>query len=63
MFGAALVGIVIGQAYDGTARPFAFALLIGSSAALVLVLFSERGSLFRRLNAPGGPGVPQVAMN
>ena len=61
MFGAALVGIVIGQAYDGTARPFAFALLIGSSAALVLVLFSERGKLFRRLNAPGGPGVPQVA--
>ena len=61
MFGAALVGIVIGQAYDGTARPFAFALLIGSSAALVLVLFSERGKLFRRLNAPGGPGVPQAA--
>jgi len=60
MFGAALVGIVIGQAYDGTARPFAFALLIGSSAALVLVLFSERGQLFRRLNAPGGPGVPLV---
>ena len=60
MFGAALVGIVIGQAYDGTARPFAFALLIGSSAALVLVLYSERGQLFRRLNAPGGPGVPLV---
>jgi MFS transporter, DHA1 family, multidrug resistance protein len=60
MFGAALVGIVIGQSYDGTARPFAFALLIGSSAALVLVLFSERGQLFRRLNKPGGPGVPQV---
>ena len=60
MFGAALVGIVIGQSYDGTARPFAFALLIGSSAALLLVLFSERGKLFRRLNKPGGPGVPQV---
>jgi DHA1 family bicyclomycin/chloramphenicol resistance-like MFS transporter len=60
MFGAAVVGIVIGQAYDGTARPFAFALLIGSSAALLLVLFSERGKLFNRLNAPGGPGVPLV---
>jgi DHA1 family bicyclomycin/chloramphenicol resistance-like MFS transporter len=57
---ASLIGIAIGQAYDGTARPFAFALLIGSSAALVLVLFSERGQLFRRLNAPGGPGVPLV---
>lgn len=63
MFGAALVGIVIGQSYDGTARPFAFALLIGSSAALVLVLFSERGKLFRRLNAPGGPGVAQVEVH
>lgn len=61
MFGAALVGIVIGQSYDGTARPFAFALLFGSSCALVLVLFSERGRLFRRLNKPGGPGVMQVA--
>jgi hypothetical protein len=25
------------------------------------VLFSERGRLFRRLNAPGGPGVELVA--
>ena len=60
MFGAALVGIVIGQAYDGTARPFAYALLICSSLGLVLVLFSEKGRLFRRLNAPGGPGVELV---
>jgi DHA1 family bicyclomycin/chloramphenicol resistance-like MFS transporter len=63
MFGAALVGIVIGQAYDGTARPFAYALLICSSLGLALVLFSERGRLFRRLNKPGGPGVPLVAMD
>jgi MFS transporter, DHA1 family, multidrug resistance protein len=63
MFGAALVGIVIGQSYDGTARPFAFALLIGSSSALCLVLYSERGRLFRRLNKPGGPGVAQVALD
>jgi DHA1 family bicyclomycin/chloramphenicol resistance-like MFS transporter len=60
MFGAAVVGIIIGQSYDGTARPFAFALLIGSSCALLLVLFSERGRLFRRLNKRGGPGVMQV---
>jgi DHA1 family bicyclomycin/chloramphenicol resistance-like MFS transporter len=60
MFGAAVVGIVIGQSYDGTARPFAYALLICSSLGLGLVLFSEKGRLFRRLNAPGGPGVPQV---
>jgi DHA1 family bicyclomycin/chloramphenicol resistance-like MFS transporter len=52
MFGAALVGLVIGQAYDGTARPFALALLIGSISALLLVLYSEKGKLFRRLNPP-----------
>ena len=61
MFGAAVVGLIIGQAYDGTARPFALALLFGSVTALLLVLFSEKGKLFRRLNKPGaGPGVPQV---
>ena len=52
MFGAAVVGLIIGQAYDGTARPFAHALLICSVSALLLVLYSERGKLFRRLNPP-----------
>jgi len=52
MFGAAVVGLVIGQAYDGTAQPFAHALLICSVSALLLVWFSERGQLFRRLNPP-----------
>jgi len=60
MFGAAMVGLVIGQLYDGTARPFALAMLFGSLSALALVTYSEKGKLFRRLNAPGGPGVPQV---
>jgi DHA1 family bicyclomycin/chloramphenicol resistance-like MFS transporter len=55
MFGASLVGLVIGQAYDGTAKPFAWALLIGSVSALGLVLFSERGRLFQRLHPPGTP--------
>jgi len=52
MFGAALVGLFIGQAYDGTAQPFAHALLITSVLSLLLVLFSEKGRLFRRLNPP-----------
>ncbi|GAA0272531.1 multidrug effflux MFS transporter [Alteraurantiacibacter aestuarii] len=52
MFGAAVVGLVIGQSYDGTAQPFAHALLICSVLALALVLYSEKGRLFRRLNAP-----------
>ena len=50
MFGAAMVGLVIGQFYDGTARPFALALLISSTLALAFVLYSEKGVLFRRLN-------------
>ncbi len=52
MFGAAVVGLIIGQAYDGTARPFAHSLLICSLGALLLVLFSEKGRLFRRLHPP-----------
>lgn len=52
MFGAAVVGLFIGQAYDGTARPFAHALLICSTLAFVFVLYSEKGRLFRRLNKP-----------
>lgn len=55
MFGAAVVGLVIGQAYDGTARPFAHALLVCSLGALLLVSYSERGRLFRRLNPPSKP--------
>jgi DHA1 family bicyclomycin/chloramphenicol resistance-like MFS transporter len=57
MSGAAVVGMAIGQAYDGTARPFAFALLSGSMLAFLFVLYSERGRLFRRFHGipPGGP--------
>ncbi len=48
-----LLGGLIGQAYDGSARPLAAALLASGLAALALVLFSEKGVLFRRLNPPG----------
>ncbi len=47
---AAVIGIVIGQSYDGTARPLAYALLSASLLSLCLVLFSEKGRLFRRLH-------------
>ncbi|HUQ13415.1 MAG TPA: Bcr/CflA subfamily drug resistance transporter, partial [Novosphingobium sp.] len=49
----ALLGAAIGRAYDGTSRPLALALLASGIVALGLVLFSERGVLFRRLNPPG----------
>ncbi|MEZ5687921.1 MAG: multidrug effflux MFS transporter [Caenibius sp.] len=52
LLGAALIGMTIGQAYDGTALPLAAALLICSILALLLVLWSEKGKLFRRLNPP-----------
>jgi DHA1 family bicyclomycin/chloramphenicol resistance-like MFS transporter len=53
---AALVGAMIGQAYDGTALPLASALLGSGIVALMLVLFSERGRMFRRLHGQ----VPQA---
>ena len=52
MVTASTVGALIGQAYDGTARPIALALLAAGLASLLAVLFSEKGRLFRRLNYP-----------
>lgn len=46
----AAIGAGIGQAYDGTARPLALALLVAGVSALLLVLHSENGRLFRRLH-------------
>ena len=55
---AAAGGLVIGQSYDGTARPLALGLVLAGIASLGLVLFSEHGRLFRRLNYPGRPAAP-----
>lgn len=52
---AATLGGLIGQSFDGTTRPLAYALLLAGIGALLLVLFSERGRLFRRLYPPGTP--------
>jgi DHA1 family bicyclomycin/chloramphenicol resistance-like MFS transporter len=49
---SAVLGALIGQAYDGSARPLAMALFAGGVLALGLVLFSEKGKLFRRLHPP-----------
>ncbi len=49
----ALLGTLIGQAYDGTARPMLAAMVVCGTIGLLLVLYSERGQLFRRLNPPG----------
>lgn len=50
-----VIGIFVGQAYDGTAHPLALALLMSGILSLLLVLFSEKGKLFRRLHPPGTP--------
>ncbi|MFA7602330.1 MAG: multidrug effflux MFS transporter [Novosphingobium sp.] len=46
----ATLGALIGQAYDGSALPLALSLLVAGVSALLLVLHSERGRLFRRLH-------------
>lgn len=43
---AASLGIVIGQAYDGSARPLALAFILCGTGALLMVAASERGRLF-----------------
>jgi len=56
---AASVGIVIGQAYDGTALPLATGFVTCGLGALALVLFSEKGRLFApRDTGTGRPPQP-----
>lgn len=50
-----VLGIFVGQAYDDSALPLALALLGSGVASLLLVLYSEKGRLFRRLHPPGTP--------
>ncbi len=52
MVSGSLLGSAIGLAYDGTARPLATAMLACGLLALAVVLFSERGRLFRRVTRP-----------
>jgi len=48
-----LIAAFIGQAYDGSARPFSSALVVGGVMILLLILWSENGRLFRRLHPRG----------
>lgn len=50
-----VLGIFVGQAYNDSALPLAIALLGSGVASLLLVLYSEKGRLFRRLHPPGTP--------
>lgn len=53
----ATLGTLIGQAYDGTPRPLLACMTLAGVIALCLVLYSERGKLFLRLNPPARPVV------
>lgn len=53
MAAGSLLGGLIGQAFDGSARPLAIALLCCGVVTLALVLITENGRLFRRLTPPG----------
>lgn len=48
-----VIGASIGQAYDHSARPLAYGLLAAGIVSMTLVLWSERGRLFRRILPPG----------
>lgn len=55
MVGGSLLGMLIGQAYDGSALPLTVSMVCIGLAALLLILFSEKGRLFRRLHYPHSP--------
>ncbi len=55
---AAGLGALIGQGYDGTTQPLAWAFLLCAATGAALVLWGERGRLFTR---PGtAPKLPQL---
>ena len=47
--GGAVIGFAIGQAFDGTVRPFLIGIAGCAVAALIATLLTERGSLFAAL--------------
>jgi DHA1 family bicyclomycin/chloramphenicol resistance-like MFS transporter len=48
----ALIGLSIGQSFDGTQLPFLVGLAICGAIALLLVLWTERGRLFAGIDPP-----------
>lgn len=50
--GGAILGLIIGQAFDGTQLPFLIGCALTGSLALVLVMWTERGRLFAAIGKP-----------
>jgi DHA1 family bicyclomycin/chloramphenicol resistance-like MFS transporter len=57
--GGALIGLIIGQAFDGTQRPFLTGLATCAMVGLAAVLITERGKLFAGIDVEPEPLVPQ----
>ena len=53
--GGALIGLVIGQAFDGSQRPFLIGLAACGFAGLLIVLLTERRKLFGGIDAVENP--------
>jgi DHA1 family bicyclomycin/chloramphenicol resistance-like MFS transporter len=60
-FGGALVGAVIGRLFNGTTVPLAAGALCCGLLAVVLVLFAEKGRLFRRHHVATATGAADGA--
>lgn len=50
--GGALLGLIIGQSFDGTQLPFLIGCALCGVASLLLVLWTERGKLFAAIGRP-----------
>ncbi len=59
--GGALIGLTIGQAFDGTQLPFLLGLAACGASALALVLWTERGRLFAAIDRPSDIERAEVA--
>jgi DHA1 family bicyclomycin/chloramphenicol resistance-like MFS transporter len=54
---AALLGMAIGQAFDGTVLPLGFGYLVLSVLAVAVVFWTEKGRLFQPQHEPARPAV------
>lgn len=50
--GGAIIGIIIGQSFDGTTLPVTIGFLSVAASALIIVFITESGQLFTARNAP-----------
>jgi DHA1 family bicyclomycin/chloramphenicol resistance-like MFS transporter len=53
--GGGIIGVTIGQAFDGTTTPLAIGFCGVGLVSLALVLFAEKGRLFQPHNLPSPP--------